>query len=586
MSESGKEIILTGGSATAAERHAAAELRGHLARIAFPESGRLHFAVGPEAAMAAGAKASDWRGLGDEGYVIRRAGDTVILSGAAGSKRGTLYAVSVFLERIMGCRWWAPDASFIPPKAKRIPASLAIREVPVFEYREALYRQSWDAKWCARNRTNGLWEIDPGGVPPDWGGSRHYAGFVHTLIGLVPPEKVAAHPEWQAVVDGKPDPGQLCLSRPEVLAETIRGARKRLREKPDAELISVSQMDNHVYCQCRRCAAVDAKAGSPAGSLLRFVNKVAAALEKTHPHVAVDTLAYFFSRQPPTGVRPRRNVIVRLCTIECDFLHPLDHVNNRAFMRHLEGWSKICKRLYIWDYTTNYAHHVLPHPNWFVLAKNMRIFRAHSVKGIFEQGNQSSRGGEFAELKAWVLAKLMWNPDLDAEALIREFLAGYYGAAAGPIGRYMRRVHGAAMRVEHYTGSQSIRACLKKRDYPEGKTGAYLDLNAEPEAPWLTPRVVLGGLADFADAHRRVKGEPALAARVALARLPLEYAVLLRWNEMRAAARKRGWKWPLAGTRVAAFASFEKIGKENGITHLGEGWTKRDWPWLEKIANS
>jgi hypothetical protein len=578
--------INIGKAATLPERHAAAELRHHLGRIAFPESERLRFAVGPDAAAAAGVKPGEWRGLGDEGYVIRRADNTVILSGAPGAKRGTLYAVFVFLERILGCRWWTPDASFIPSKAKRIPDSLAIREVPVFEYREALYKQSWETRWCVRNRTNGLWEIDPDGVPPDWGGSRRYAGFVHTLIGLVPSEKVTAHPEWQAVVDGKPDPGQLCLSRPEVLEEAIRGARKRLREKPDAGIISVSQMDNHVYCQCRRCAAVDAKAGSPSGSVLRFVNKVAAALEKTHPHVAVDTLAYFFSRKPPKGVRPRRNVIVRLCTIECDFLHPLDHVHNRAFMRDLEGWSKICKRLYIWDYTTNYAHYVLPHPNWFVLAENMRIFRAHSVKGVFEQGNQSSRGGEFAELKAWVLAKLMWNPDLDGTALIREFLAGYYGPAAGPIGRYMRRVHGAAMRVKHYTGSKSIRDCLKKRGYPEGTRGAYLDLNAEPEAPWQTPAVVLGGLADFADAHHLAAKNRELTDRVARARLPLVYVALLRWDEMRAAARRLGKRWPLAKTRIQAFRAFEAACMANEITHLGEGWTKRDLPWLRGVCGA
>lgn len=571
--------IQVGAKATATERYAANELRDYLERLRTPGRERLRFAVGPEAAQAAGVNSREWRGLGDEGCVIRRVGDTVILSGAPEAPRGTLYAVYVFLERVLGCRWWTPEAESIPTRPRSIPKSLALRETPAFEYREASYHQAENPVWLARNRMN------PGMIPADRGGGQVFACFVHTLIGvLVPAAQVKAHPEWQAVVDGKPTPDQLCLSRPEVLAATLEGVRRVLRARPDATIVSVSQMDNHVYCRCPACAAADKRAGSPAGSLLRFVNRVAVVVEKEFPHVAVETLAYLYSRKPPLGIRPRRNVIVRLCTFECDFLHPLSHPNNRAFMRDLEGWAQVCKRLYIWDYTTNYAHYVLPHPNWFVLAENMQLFQAHHVQGVFEQGNGDSRGGEFAELKAWVLAKLMENPALDGRSLIREFGRGYYGPAAGAIGRYMRRVHGAAMRVKQYPGSPAIRECLKKRGYPEGKLGAYLDLNAEIDAPWLTPRVLLGGLADFAEALQLTADDNELHVRVARARLPLEYVVLLRWQELRTAARRLKRPWPLAKTRRVAFAQFEQVCVASEITHLGEGWSKRTVPWLRELC--
>ena len=568
-----------GQAASAAERKAAEQLRDHLARMTVAGAERLRFAVGPEAARAAGVRANEWRGLGDEGFIIRRAGDTVILSGAPGAKRGTLYAVFVFLERILGCRWWTPEADFIPAGIRRIPRSLSIREIPPMELRETDYWFRKDPKWMAANRMN------TGGIPNEWGGGRAYAAYVHTLIGvLIPKEKVLAHPEWHAIVDGKPTPDQLCLSRPEVLAETIEGVRRVLRARPEAEIVSVSQMDNHVYCRCPACAAADARAGSPAGSMLRFVNKVAAAIEKEFPRVAVDTLAYLYTRKAPRGVRPRRNAIVRLCTFECDFLHPLDHPNNRPFMRDLRAWSRISKRLYVWDYAANFAHYTLPHPNAFVLAPNMRLFKAHHVKGMFPEGSRTCPGGELAELKTWVLLQVMWNPDRDGDALIREFLRGYYGPAGKPIERYMRRVHAAAMRIKHYPGSANIRNCLKMRGYPEGRVGAYLDLNAEPEAPWLTPQVVLDGLADFAEALRRTAGDRDVQARVALARLPLEYAVLLRWDEMRAAARKMGRRWPLAAARTGAFDAFEGVCQANGVTILGEEWSKRDLPWLRGVC--
>ncbi len=567
-------------SATAAEKNAANVLRTHLARMASAESDPLVFAVGPEAALAAGARAGDLRGLGDEGYVIiRRAGGKIILTGGPGSKRGTLYAAFGFLERVCGCRWWTADVDFVPAVPLRLPRSLDIREIPDIELRTTDFWYRPDPEWMAANR------INSGEMPEEWGGGRGYAAFVHTMIGtLVPADKVAAHPEWQAVVDGKPNPEQLCLSRPEVLAETIAGARRVLKAHPRAEIISVSQMDNHVYCHCPACAAVDARAGSPAGSMLRFVNKVAEAIENEFPRVAVDTLAYLYTRKAPRGVRPRRNVIVRLCTFECDFLHPLDHSNNRLFMRDLRAWSRISKRLYIWDYNTNFAHYTLPHPNWFVLGENMRLLHKHNVRGVFAEGSRTCPGGEMAELKTWVLMKLMWDPGLDGNALIREFLRGYFGPAAGHIWKYMRRLHAAAMRVKHYAGSANIRKCLKQRGYPEGRTGAYLDLNAEPEAPWLTPKVVLGGLADFAAALQKVAGDKAARGRVSVARLPLEYCVLLRWDEMRAAAGKTGRKWPLAGTRAGAFAGFERVCKAAGITILGEEWSKRDLPWLRGLC--
>jgi hypothetical protein len=66
--------------------------------------------------------------------------------------------------------------------------------------------------------------------------------------------------------------------------------------------------------------------------------------------VAIDTLAYEYTRQPPRHVQPRPNVIIRLCSIECDSAHPLPAPSNRKFADDIRGWSKICQRLYIWDY--------------------------------------------------------------------------------------------------------------------------------------------------------------------------------------------------------------------------------------------
>ena len=143
-----------------------------------------------------------------------------------------------------------------------------------------------------------------------------------------------------------------------------------LRESPDAKIISVTQNDCAGACQCPNCKAIDDAEGSPAGSMLTFVNYIAEKIEPEFPDVAVDTFAYQYTRHPPKTIHPRPNVIVRLCSIECNFREPLDDPSNAAFLRDLTTWSKICHRLYVWDYVTDFANYVLPHPNWFVLGPN------------------------------------------------------------------------------------------------------------------------------------------------------------------------------------------------------------------------
>ena len=159
--------ISIGPSATAAEKNAATALQNYLARMKIFDAASLSFAVGPEAARAAGVRAGDLRGLGDEGYVIiRRAGGKIILTGGPGSKRGALYAVFCFLERVCGCRWWTADVDFVPTGPRRLPRSLDIREIPDIELRTTDFWYGRNPKWMAANR------INSGDAPDEWGGGR------------------------------------------------------------------------------------------------------------------------------------------------------------------------------------------------------------------------------------------------------------------------------------------------------------------------------------------------------------------------------------------------------------------------------
>jgi hypothetical protein len=229
--------------------------------------------------------------------------------------------------------------------------------------------------------------------------------------------------------------GQPCLSDPEVLRKVISGVREILAQHPDASILSVTQNDNGNYCKCPKCAAIDAEEGSPSGSMIRFVNAVADDIAKDYPNVVIDTFAYRYTRKAPQITRPRPNVCVRLCSIECCFSHPLSDRTcrqNGAFLRDLLAWNGICDRIYIWDYVTDFSHYVPPFPNFRVLRENMRFFAEHGVRGMYPEGAHNSAGsGEFGELRCWLLAQLMRDPymsETEYDALTDEFLEAYYGA--------------------------------------------------------------------------------------------------------------------------------------------------------------
>jgi hypothetical protein len=98
-------------------------------------------------------------------------------------------------------------------------------------------------------------------------------------------------------------------------------------------------------------------------------------------------------------------------------------------MADIKDWSKICDRIYVWDYATNYAHTAGIFPDFGVLQRNVQIFYENNVAGVYEEGNyyMYECDGEFGELRAYLLSKLMQNPYIDYSACMNEFLEAFYG---------------------------------------------------------------------------------------------------------------------------------------------------------------
>jgi hypothetical protein len=326
------------------------------------------------------------------------AGGAVSFRVAGDSVRGALYAAHELLERVAGFEFLAQNATEVP-HLTTLPQRAAgwhYESQPALEFRSIGYaevlRQS-GAEFAVAMRDNSIdWKNDP---KP--GGGVYYAnppGGVHSAFLLIPPAKYqAVHPEWFGgyVVDatGKRVPTQLCWTAPGLIAQLIEAVRTDLHfgVNANATVVSVSQNDGGRPCNSSAELAVIRQEGSPAGPLLRAVNAVADGIAAEFPHVVVDTLAYMFTLAPPKLTTPRSNVVVRIGTMGANFRLPLEHSENAAVHDALVGWSRVAKRIWVWDYLTNFPNYVSPWPNYAVMAPNLRFLRSLNVAGVYEEGD-------------------------------------------------------------------------------------------------------------------------------------------------------------------------------------------------------
>jgi len=506
IAKNGKALlkILTAPHPAPQEAYAAAELRHYLNLITAAPFEIATQADGPAIAVKLDAA------LGDDAFTVRTVGDGIAI---AGGKRGVIYGVYELLEA-MGCRFFTPACEKTPCAPDLPLPRLDIAQNPALEYRWHNYRDfTQNPRFAVKSRLNGT------ALPEAYGGGAPYAWFVHSFERNIihPDDYFDEHPEYFSMVDGRRlrDFSQLCLTNPDVLAITIEKTRAALRAKPECRIISVSQNDCMNYCECPACAEIDEHEESHAGSLIWFINQVAEQIEDEFPEVVVDTLAYMYSRRPPKYLRPRHNVCVRLCSIECCFSHsfelcPCDENGN--FLDDLQEWAKVCDRLYIWDYTTGFAHYPAPHPNWNALQPNMQSFVQNNVRGVFEQACGALGGGtDLNELRAYLICKLLWDADCDLDLHKREFCAYYYGAAAPFLLAYIDTLVEKAERENIHTG-----------------------FNDSCDRAYLTDEMLDIYDGFFDRAEQAVAGDALRHARVAKARLSI------RWVRMKNKQMLRG----------------------------------------------
>lgn len=450
----------------------------------------------------------DSKGLTDDAFRISTDNSGVI-SIVSGGGKGSVYGAVTLLERYMGVNYYgAHEAQYKLSKDITLP-DINITETPAFHYRQS---QNYGLRDDSVYR---LWMRleEPGDVFAD-------RLWVHTFDHLLPSSVYGKeHPEYYSFITGQRRPGkasQWCLTNPEVFEIIAARIDSIFEANPGMDMISVSQNDgNNTYCTCDECKAIIEREGSPSGLFIEFVNKLAA----RRPDKQFSTLAYLFTMHAPKHVKPLPNVNIMLCSIDSKREVPLtDNASGRDFVKAITDWAKISDNIFVWDYGINFDGYLAPFPNFPVLQKNIQLFRDNHAKMHFSQ-IASSKGGDFAEMRTYMVSKLMWNPDLDADSLMRSFMDGYYGDAARYLYEYEKLLEG---------GLLASGKALWIYDSPVTHKDGMLNANLRKRYNEL-----------FDKAEKAVANDSLRLARVQRQRLSLQFPEL-------EIARAEGWSTPEA----------------------------------------
>ena len=379
-----------------------------------------------------------------------------------GGKRGKIYAVYEFLERFLGVRFYAPNAYKTPlHKDINIP-ECEILYTPKIKFRE-LYSpyMRWDNAYFIRLRGN-LEEYalscENAGGGVKWAKPKSHTTFGKLMVPEDSETGFAKHPEYYSFRKDKNarvgrhhhewgfpwGEGEVCWSNPQVVEIMTERLKSWILDEEDSEIFSITQNDWNDHCQCPECEKIAkryGKDGEPRWSapMIYAINKIARSIkewQKTDQRVKdrkilIDTFAYHYSLQPPIGLDMEDNILLRITMHDCCYYHSIEDANcplNAYFLDAFNGWKNIAKQLYIWDYPSNQTFEVAFDPTFFMIQNNIRFFAENNVVGVFEELENDSRYmiGPFIQVRNYLLAKLLWNPDLDVEAEKKEAIEFFY----------------------------------------------------------------------------------------------------------------------------------------------------------------
>jgi hypothetical protein len=430
--------------------------------------------------------------LGDDGFMIRRAGGRVLIAGD--SDRGTLYGVYAFLEKL-GCHWFAPNFDFYGPAGGELVPHVVAPEVddwnlverPAFRWRKLYIEEGWShttenlkqmVDWMAKARMNVLdcpidyqhwhhtewdnWrqvltpELKKRGILIEVGG--------HGYPNFLPQEKYfAQHPDWFGMYDGKrsSDPRVVfSTADPDAVRTFVANIKSYLEAHPEIDILDVWPPDGARWSD----APEDVALGSPAERQMILLDRLDHELKPDFPKLRLQFIAYEMFTVPPAEHEPDAGIFMEYCPINRSFESPLydsSYPQNEEYFRDLESWLTGVidpADVTIYSYITKYAWRSLPVLIPHLIVEEARRFNSMGIGGLATY----SEPGSWAtfELDHYITARALWNPQLDVNKELIDYTSSRYGAAGPAVLAYLHLVEEV---VPHAIGIPGTQLTIDKQ---------------------------------------------------------------------------------------------------------------------------
>lgn len=353
---------------------------------------------------------------------------------------GALFAVYRFLHDQCGIRWYMPGelGEVVPRQTTIHVGALDLSRAPDFEYR-FLYHADLPADdegayWYRR--------IGYGAPAPVW---INHSFFWFNRYRETHPEYYALLPDGSRDfnVTGDP-PGNFCLSEPGVLSQFVADIRAYFDENPGQRLFPVMPNDGYTrICECPACQAqvnTDSETGKYSDYVWSFVNKVAAEIHKSHPDRLIGCCAYSYYLDPPASIETfSPNVAVMIATA------PRAGGMTDKYRQFVAAWSEKAAVLYRWEYylygLTDRTVQGLPMLFSANISEDLRLLKGKSAGEMIEAESWRARSDDarkmhypgMTHLNLYITARLLWDADLDVDALLEDYYARFYGPAREPM---------------------------------------------------------------------------------------------------------------------------------------------------------
>lgn len=435
-----RAVVLLAADATPSDEFAARELINHVESITganlrivrepqyAPETGPC-VSIGRTDLGRAALTDAEAAEMEDDEFTYFSSGGNAFFVG--GKKRGSLYAVYEFLENL-GVRWYTSDYTVIPRYADVPMPARRVRAKPGFWYRDQWWNSHVTHEWLARMRVNGS-NGQNHSLPETMGGSMITVHNCHSFHSLVPDENFETHRDWYAQKEsGKRDgKRELCLTNPELRAFVAQRVLSDLREREGrVDNYWVSQNDGgRSGCFCERCASERLAHGGEdrwSANIISFVNFVAGQVQPEFPRVRIKTLAYSYTKDAPDAMKAAENVMVEVC----GNFRPGEDDPQR---QRVKAWSEIANNISVYTYGGSNYGYWWPYPYVAELGWQCAWAREIGVTAFYVQGTALGHGSGLVDLKAYISARMAWDPSRDMQQQIHDFCNGFYG----PAGRYI-----------------------------------------------------------------------------------------------------------------------------------------------------